>query len=85
MLEIFKDYALTWYRHNNTQWTCCDAFKADFLKFFFSPCYLERFENEIRNRTQGANKTFKDYLRALQHLQDGRKGKSITNFPKCTL
>uniref|UniRef100_A0A1B0BPU7 Retrotransposon gag domain-containing protein n=1 Tax=Glossina palpalis gambiensis TaxID=67801 RepID=A0A1B0BPU7_9MUSC len=84
--EVLKDKALTWYRHNRKQCTSCDAIKAGLLKFFCLPYYLERLDDEIRNLVQRANKTFKDYAMALQHLMrhNGRKGKIRMNFPERT-
>lgn len=66
MPQFLREKALTWFRNNNKHWRTWKEFKQDLLKFFTSPRYLERAEDEVRARKQRPNELFKDYVLDLQ-------------------
>lgn len=50
---------------NNHQWTIWETVESDFLKFFLSPRYIERVQDEIRKRPR---EPFKDCMLTMQNL-----------------
>uniref|UniRef100_A0A1A9V8F7 Retrotrans_gag domain-containing protein n=1 Tax=Glossina austeni TaxID=7395 RepID=A0A1A9V8F7_GLOAU len=55
---MLRDRALTWYRSNNQHWISWEKFRADFTRFFLPPRHLDRFEDDIRRRTQRPREKF---------------------------
>lgn len=66
--EFFRGYALLWYRNNKTSWRCWNDFCREFNDFFLPANFRIKLEDEIRNRTQGAKETIKEYVTALSTL-----------------
>lgn len=65
---LLKGKAIMWYRYNRRHWQFWEDFEND-LKQFFLPVNLDRqFEDDIRNRTQGARENAHDYITGLQTL-----------------
>ena len=68
MPELLKDNALLWYRNNNQGWGTWESFKEDLKAYFLPARYLERLEDEIKDRRQGHGESFKMYVIALQDM-----------------
>ncbi|XP_036347166.1 uncharacterized protein LOC118756514 [Rhagoletis pomonella] len=68
MPELLCGTALHWYRNNNEHWSSWITFKRKFLRFFLPTRYLERLEDDIRQRSQHPREKYKEYVIAIQNL-----------------
>lgn len=65
---LLKGKALQWHRNNSKNWRRWSEFTED-LKAFFLPGDIEmQLEEEIKNRTQGARESAKDFIIAIHTL-----------------
>lgn len=68
MPEVLQGKGLQWLRNNKKPWLHWGDFKHDFLKFFLSSLYRESLDDKVRQRFQGSNELFKDFVIAMQTL-----------------
>ncbi|KAH8407888.1 hypothetical protein KR215_009474, partial [Drosophila sulfurigaster] len=80
MAEGLVDRAERWFRTSGLSAVPWSEFRKEFLGFFLPTRYFERLEDNIRDRKQRENESFKDYvteIRFLMHHADYSKTQEL--------
>lgn len=75
--ELLKGNALLWFRNNKDYWRDFGDFLTAFQQHFLPPGYKRILADEIRNRSQGGNESFRSYTTALTTLMRRLGGFSL--------
>lgn len=78
--QLFKGNALLWYRNTRNSWSKWEDFIRDFKMQYVHPRYDRHIEDEVRNRLQKPQESFREYFTNISTLL--RRGKTVTETEK---